>query len=118
LYNTRAQNEAGIREFVQSLNLTTADKIYSNYEPVAWLYTRRTILRLPQGPVSPEPPDPVEVLKKYPVWPGADGAGYVIWMKEIGFKEYVLAPDQLTSKADFTLLYTSDQGDVYRITPK
>jgi hypothetical protein len=118
LYNTRAQNESGIREFVQSLDLTADDKLYSNYEPVAWLYTRRMILRLPQGPVSPEPPDPVEVLKNYPAWPGADGTGYVIWMKEIGFKEYVLAPDQLTSKANFTLLYESTQGDVYRITPK
>lgn len=118
LYNTRAQNESGIREFVESLPITEADKIYSNYEPVAWLYTRHTILKLPQGPVSPEPPDPVEVLKNYPDWPGADGAGYVIWMKELGFKEYVLSPDQLASKADFELLFRHKQGDVYRISPK
>lgn len=118
LYNTRAQNDSGIREFVESLPITQADKIYSNYEPIAWLYTRHTILKLPQGPVSPEPPDPVEVLKNYPDWPGADGAGYVIWMKELGFKEYVLSPEQLTSKADFELLFRHKQGDVYRVTPK
>lgn len=118
LYNTRAQNESGIRDFVESLPITETDKIYSNYEPIAWLYTRHTILKLPQGPVSPDPPDPVDVLKNYPDWPGADGAGYVIWMKELGFKEYVLSPEQLTSKADFELLFTHKQGDVYRIRPK
>ncbi|NJC98810.1 MAG: hypothetical protein FIB03_21170 [Anaerolineae bacterium] len=118
IYNTRAQNESGVREFVESLAITGGDKVYSNYEPVAWLYARHTILKLPQGPVSPEKPDPEEVLKNYPDWPGEDGAGYVIWMKELGFKEYVLALDQLTSKAIFELLFTSKQGDVYRITPR
>lgn len=118
IYNTRAQNESGVREFVESLGITPEDKVYSNYEPLAWLYARHIILKLPQGPVSPEPPDPVEVLKNYPDWPGVDGTGYVIWMKELGFKEYVLAPEQLTSKADFELLYSSKHGDVYRITPK
>jgi hypothetical protein len=118
LYNTRAQNESGLREFVESLPITSEDKVYSNYEPIAWLYARHTILKLPQGPVSPEPPDPAEVLKNYPDWPGEDGAGYVIWMKELGFKEYVLSPEQLTSKAVFELLFTSKQGDVYRITPR
>jgi hypothetical protein len=118
LYNTRAQNESGVKEFVESLLITSEDRVYSNYEPIAWLYARRTILKLPQGPVSPEPPDPNEVLKNYPDWPGEDGAGYVIWMKELGFKEYILSPGQLTSKANFELLFTSEQGDVYRITPR
>jgi len=85
---------------------------------MAWLYARHTILKLPQGPVSPEPPVPSEVLVNYPDWPGDDGAGYVIWLKEIGFKEYVLSPEQLTSKADFKLLFSSKYGDVYRLTPK
>lgn len=118
IYNTRAQYESGIREFIESLPMTPEDKIYSNYEPVAWFYARRTILKLPQGPVSPEPPDPDEVLKNHPDWPGEDGAGYVIWMKELGFKEYVLSPEQLTSRAKFELLFFSKQGDVYHITPR
>ena len=49
LYNTRAQNESGIREFVTSLEITPEDKVYSNYEPIAWFYSRHTILKLPQG---------------------------------------------------------------------
>jgi len=118
IYNTRAQNESGVREFVESLYITEVDKVYSNYEPMAWLYARHTILKLPQGPVNPEPPDPEEVLVNYPHWPGDDGAGYVIWLKQIGFKEYLLSPEQLASKADFELLYFSKYGDVYRITPK
>jgi len=118
IYNTRAQNESGVKVFVESLSITPNDKVYSNYEPLAWLYARHTILKLPQGSVSPKPPDPVEVLKNYPDWPGEDGAGYVISMKELGFKEYVLSPEQLTPKANFELLFTNKQGDVYRITPK
>jgi len=118
IYNTRDQNESGVREFIQSLNIAEGDKVYSNYEPMAWLYARHTIQKLPQGPVSPEASDPEQVLKNYPDWPGVDGAGYVIWMKKLGFKEYVLSPEQLTSKADLELLFTSKQGDVYRLTPK
>jgi hypothetical protein len=117
LYNTRALKESGISEFVSSLPITESDKVYSNYEPAAWFYARHMIQKLPQGPVRPEQPDPEEVWKKYPGWPGRDGAGYVIWMKQLGFKEYVLTPEQLASKADLELLFTSKQGDVYRITP-
>ena len=118
IYNTRALNQSGVREFVESLGISEQDKVYSNYEPLAWFYARHTIRKLPQGPVKPKAPDPEEVWKNYPNWPGADGAGYVIWMKELGFKEYVLAPEQLTSHAEMELLFSSEQGDVYRITPK
>ena len=118
IYNTREQNESGVSEFIQSLNITDEDKVYSNYEPMAWLYARHTILKLPQGPVSPKAPDPNEVLPNYPDWPGSDGAGYVVWLKKLGFKEYVLHPDQLSSKANLELIYFSKYGDVYRITPK
>jgi hypothetical protein len=118
IYNTRAQNESGVREFVESLNITAKDKVYSNYEPMAWLYARHKILKLPQGPVRPEAPDPDDVLQNYPNWPGSDGAGYVIWLKQLGFKEYVLHPEQLKSKANIELLFFSKHGEVYRITPK
>ena len=118
IYNTRAQNESGVREFVESLSISADDKVYSNYEPMAWLYARHTIQKLPQGPVSPEPPDPEQVLANYPDWPGSDGAGYVIWLKQLDFKEYVLHPDQLTAKAVFELLFFSKYGEVYRITTK
>ena len=118
IYNTRAQNESGVREFVESLSISADDKVYSNYEPMAWLYTRHTILKLPQGPVRPEAPNPEEVLQNYPNWPGSGGAGYVIWLKQLGFKEYVLHPDQLASKANLELLYFHKYGEIYRITPK
>lgn len=118
LYNTRAQNESGVKEFIASLSLTSEDKVYSNYESIAWFYSRQTILKLPQGPVGPIKPDPEQVLLNYSDWPGRDGKGYVIWMKKLGFKPYVLAPEQLTSKADFQLIFSSKEGDVYILTPK
>jgi len=117
LYNTRAQNESGLKEFIASLSLTSNDKIYSNYEPIAWLYSRQTILKLPQGPADLKKPDPQQVLQNYPNWPGQDGKGYVIWMKKLGFKPYVLSPEQLRSKANFQLIFSSREGDMYILTP-
>jgi len=118
LYNTRALNESRMKEFLASPSVTIKDKVYSNYEPVAWLYTRHTILKLPQGASDLKKPIPEQVLQNYPDWPGDDGGGYVIWIKKLGFKPYVLAPDQLTSKANFQLIFSSKEGDVYLLTPK
>jgi hypothetical protein len=118
LYNTRSQNESGLKEFIASLALTSTYKVYSNYEPIAWFYSRQTILKLPQGPAEPIKPDPEQVLQNYLDWPGADGGGYAIWMKELGFKPYVLSPEQLASKADFQLIFSSKEGDIYILTPK
>jgi hypothetical protein len=118
LYNTQAQNESGIQNFINSLYLPPTANVYSNYEAIAWLYSRRTILKLPQGQATSEKQDVEQVLKKYPNWPGNDGAGIVIWMKKIGFKPYVLSPQQLESKADFELIFSSREGDVYTLTPK
>lgn len=118
LYNTRSQNESGLKEFVASLALTPTDKVYSNYEPIAWFYSRQTILKLPQGTAGSINPDPEQVLQNYPDWPGIDGKGYVLWMKELGFKPYVLSPEQLASKADFQLIFSSKAGDIYILTPK
>ncbi|HXD10907.1 MAG TPA: hypothetical protein VN653_12655, partial [Anaerolineales bacterium] len=118
LYNTRALNESGVQEFLASQPISASDKVYSNYEPVAWLYTHHTILKLPQGPANLKKQNPESVLEKYPNWPGNDGSGYVIWMKRLGFKSYVLAPEQLASKANFQLIFSSREGDVYLLTPK
>ena len=59
-----------------------------------------------------------EVLQQFPGWPGKDGDGYVIWIKALSYKPYVLSPEQLAERADFELLYSSDGGDVYRLTPR
>lgn len=118
LYNTRTQNESGLREYIQSLDLTAMNKVYSNYEALAWLYSRHIILKLPQGTSDQKKPAPSSVLAQYPDWPGADGTGYVIWIKNLGFKEYVLAPIDLSSRAEFKSLFTSETGDVYLMTPK
>jgi hypothetical protein len=118
LYNTRALNESGVREFLASQPIPSGDEVYSNYEPVAWLYTRRTILKLPQGPIDQKKPDPELVLQNYPDWPGVNGRGYVIWMKKLGFKPYVLAPEQLSSRIDFQIIFSSREGDVYTLTPE
>ena len=113
-----ALNESGLIKFLASQPITPSDKVYSNYEPVAWLYTRHTILKLPQGSADLKKPNPKEVLQNYPDWPGDDGGGYVIWLKKLGFKPYVLSPEQLKSKGNFQLIFSSKDGDAYIFTPK
>jgi hypothetical protein len=118
LYNTRIIRESGIEEHLKSLPIEPDQIIYSNYEPVAWFFTRRSILTLPRGPVGEKKVNPEEVLKDYPNWPESREVGYVVWMKTPDFKPYVLSPEQLTSKADFELSFLSRAGNVYILIPK
>jgi len=118
IYNTAELNESGINEFMRLFPLQPSEKIYSNFEPLAWFYTRRMILKLPQDDAGNRNPDPYEVLKNYPDWPGKDGGGFVLWFKGLGFKRYVLSPEQLQTNVQIERIYYSIPGDVYRITPR
>lgn len=118
MYNIPILRDSGIPEFLKSQPIRPDQKIYSNYEAAAWFLTRRPITRLPYGDVKEKGVDASEVLKKFPTWPGKDGEGYVIWIDELSFKPYVLAPEQLAERADFQLVYWSKGGEIYRMTPK
>lgn len=117
LYNIPLLRESGIREFF-SQPFDPNLKVYSNYEAAAWFITRQPITKLPHGGVREKRVNADEVLKDFPAWPGTDGHGYVIWIKALSFKPYVLQPEQLTGRADFQLIHSSKGGDIYLLTPK
>jgi hypothetical protein len=73
---------------------------------------------LPFGDVTEKRVNAEDVLHRFPTWPGQDGDGYVVWIKALSFKPYVLRPEQLAERANFQLLYTSKAGDIYLLTPK
>ena len=80
--------------------------------------TRHQITKLPFDDSEQRQVDADAVLRQFPDWPGKDGNGYVIWIKALSFKPYVLQPAQLAERADFQLLYTSKGGTIYLLTPK
>ena len=118
MYNISVLRNSGIKEFLSSQTAADDQKLYSNYEAAAWFLTRHVITKLPFGDVNEKRVNAEEVLQQFPNWPGADGHGYVLWIKALSFKPYVLKPEQLTERADFQLLYSSKGGDIYLLTPK
>jgi hypothetical protein len=117
MYNIPVLRDSGISEQFSSQPIGD-QKVYSNYEAAAWFITRQQITRLPFDDSKAKRIDVQEALKEFPDWPGKDGNGYVIWIKALSFKPYVLSPEQLTERADFQLLYSSKAGDIYLLTPK
>lgn len=118
MYNVPALRDSGIQEYLSARQITNDQKVYSNYEAAAWFITRHQITKLPFGDVEQKRVNPDEVLQKFPDWPGKDGNGYVIWIKALSFKPYVLNPAQLAERANFQLLYLSKSGNIYWLTPK
>ncbi len=118
MYNIPILRDSGIKEYFLSKPAISDQKVYSNYEAAAWFLTRQPITKLPFGNVKDKRVNAEEVLKTFPTWPGKDGDGYVIWIKALSFKPYVLQPEQLTERVDFQLLYSSKAGDIYLLTPK
>ena len=118
MYNTPILRESGIRDYIKSLPIDSDQKIYSNYEAAAWWLTREPILRLPHGLADSKRVDSEEILKNFPSWPGSDGKGYLIWIKALSYKPYVLSPEQLTMRANFQLVFSSKAADIYILTPK
>ncbi len=118
MYNIPILRDSGIKEYFLSKPVIGDQKVYSNYEAAAWFITRQPITKLPFGNVKDKRVNAQEVLKTFPTWPGKDGNGYVLWIKALSFKPYVLQPAQLTERADFQLLYSSKAGDIYLLTPK
>jgi hypothetical protein len=117
MYNIAPLRDAGIKEYFSSQSAAN-QILYSNYEAAAWFFTRHPITRLPFGDVNAKRVDPEEVLQRFPAWPGKDGDGYVVWIKALSFKPYVLRPEQLTARADFQLLYSNKGVDIYLLIPK
>ena len=118
MYNIASLRDSGLQEYFASQPAIDGQKVYSNYEAAAWFLTRHEITKLPFGDVDARRVNAEEVLKQFPGWPGDDGSGYLIWIKALSFKPYVLQPEQLSERADFQLLYSDDAGDIYRLTPK
>jgi hypothetical protein len=118
LYNIPVLRESGIEEYLISQPIDQNQKIYSNYEAAAWFLIRKHITKLPHGDAEEKRVNAAEVLKEFPAWPGKDGDGYVIWIKALSFKPYVLHPNQLAERANFELMHWSKGGDIYLLTPR
>lgn len=118
MYNIPLLRQSGVREFFTAQPVGPNLKMYSNYEAAAWFITRQPITKLPHGELGEKRVNAEEVLKDFPAWPGKDGNGYVLWIKALSFKPYVLEPSQLIERADFQLVHSSKGANIYLLTPK
>ncbi len=118
LYNTRALNESDIVKHLQVNPLLENAALYSNHEGAVWFFTRRNTLNMPQGPRNEKDNFNLPaILNEYQDWPPAPG--YIIWfdLPELNFKEHVLRPEQLAPLAEIRLIFSGENGSIYRIGP-
>jgi hypothetical protein len=95
--------------------LSVSQPIYSNYEPAAWFYLRRDISSIPK--VDPKSKQYIpESLTRFRDSLHSSGSGYLVWFKTINYRENLPILDQLHQTIEMETVYTSDVGDIYRIS--
>jgi hypothetical protein len=116
LYNTLALNQSDIVTYLRAHPLPPSTTLYSNHEGASWLFTRHNTLSMPQGQVNQEKDiDVPQILAAYADWPPA--RGYIIWF-DLGFKQHILHPDNLSSLANIEPLFIGKDGAIYLIEPR
>ena len=86
---------------------------YSNYTDGVWFFARR------ESPVTPRSftMELSEIEQTYAGWP--DGRpGYLFWFLPNSIYRSAVPPNLLAQIADLELLYTFEQGEVYRVRAK
>jgi hypothetical protein len=93
------------------LNKDPAAIIYSNYSNIVWFLYRHPVEILPFEDASLTRNERLTALKKnYPAWPRHDG--YIIWFTPNQY-HHIVAPDELSTIANLTLLYKDKTGEIY-----
>jgi hypothetical protein len=106
ILNTRELHDSELLEYVQHLEIEEDEIIYSNSEAAAWFFLRRSVALLPHV-TGDEEPD----------WPPEGERGYLIWFHgPLDYRESIVRPDTALERGWLTLMFESDQGDVYALT--
>ncbi|MGA7194721.1 MAG: hypothetical protein WBW94_13920 [Anaerolineales bacterium] len=98
-------------------SLPLSQQIYSNYEPAAWFYLRRDILSVPRIDSKSKQINS-DSLTKFQDSINSSGGGYLVWFNTIHYRENLPSLDQLQQAIKMQPLFTSDVGDIYRISSK
>jgi hypothetical protein len=110
--NSRYFQELPAKQIVQDLIDGDPDAVvYSNYANVVWFYYR-------PHPIDSLPvrPEDLSLEEAYSGWPG-EADGYILWFTPNEYL-HIASPDELSSLATLELLFTDDDTQVYRVTPK
>ncbi len=113
-------NFAGIKGsgFIQQAEaLPPGAKVYSNYEPAAWFYLRRDILSIPRLDVQTGAIDSAS-LAIFLDSIQSNGDGYLVWFKSMNYRGNLPSLAQLHQIIKMEQIYSSDVGDIYRITTR
>jgi hypothetical protein len=105
ILNTPELHDSELLEYLGDLEIAEDEVIYSNSEAAAWFYLRRPIALLPHVTEDGEPD-----------WPPRGERGYLIWFHgPLDYRESIVRPDTALERGWLTLLFESDQGDVYAL---
>lgn len=105
---TQELQQSDLVAYLDTLELTGSDVLYSNNDSVAWYYVRH--------PITVFPRNYEEVVgEASPDWPPQEGTGVLVWFHgSLDYTPGVTFPDRALELGWLTPLFTSDLGDVYR----
>jgi hypothetical protein len=112
VYNTRAFHDSKIVQAIDSVITDPEAVLYSNYVNALWFYTRHQVNSTPRLGNSQKVDD--DSYKQFTGWP--EEAGYLVWFLPNTY-EHVLPPGQLMKIADLSLIFHSDDGEIYSVRP-
>lgn len=87
--------------------------VYSNYVNIAWFIFRQRVQPLPFEDESlPRDQRLAALARNYPNWP--ENPGYIVWFKPNQY-HHIVAPDELATIAEVTLLYEDETGQIFAV---
>ncbi len=90
--------------------------VYSNYVNIVWFIYHHPVESPPFEDASLPRAQRLAMLKEnYPNWPAR--SGYLIWFTPNQY-HHIVAPDELSTIADLTLLYQDKTGQIYFVQAK
>jgi hypothetical protein len=111
-------NKGNIRNSALARYLSSLDikdkSIYSNGTDTAWFLLHTQIKA---SPTLESADRGSELQLRYQGWPGPSGSGYIVWIHAEAYKTNYATPDELSSIADITKLYSDETASVYFVQP-
>jgi hypothetical protein len=87
--------------------------VYSNYVNIVWFIYRHPVETLPFEDATLQGDQRLAALKQnYPAWP--PHGGYIIWFTPNQY-HHIVAPDELSTIANLSLLYKDKTGEIYYV---
>ena len=115
VYNTGVLRESDIFAALQTMQFGDGDRIFSNNEAAAWLYTRQRVYSIPHCK-DESCDDFTQALQQSDSWPKDHETAILIWFKrDLDYKGFLPTPELIQQVVSLTPTFTGRFGVIYRI---